>query len=129
MSEEKTPVNAKKFTYQILISKGKGKLTRMAEKMLIDLAYNAIRKKNYYIEDDKKDCLQTSIFNMLNNWHNFNPDKTDNAFAYFTEIHKRSTTEMINTLYMKKGLKKDEQKYIKLISINSANNGQGMHNV
>ncbi len=127
--EEKNPVNAKKFTYQILISKGRGKLTRAAEKMIVDLAYNAIRKKTYYINEDKEDALQTSLFNMLNNWLSFNPDKTENAFAYFTEIHKRSTVESINTFYMKKGLKKEEQKYIKCISINSVNNGQGMYNV
>ena len=127
--EEKNPVNAKKFTYQILLSKGKGKLTKPAEKMIVDLAYNAIRKKTYYLQEDKEDALQTSLFNMLNNWLSFNPEKTENAFAYFTEIHKRSTTESINGFYMKKGLKKEEQKYIKCISINSVNNGQGMYNV
>lgn len=122
-------VNAKKFTYQILISKGRGKLTRNAEKMIFDLATNAIRKKPYFLQEDKEDALQTSLFNMLNNWLSFNPDKTENAFAYFTEIHKRSTTESINNFYMKKGLKKEEQKYIKCISINSTNNGNGMYNV
>ena len=30
---------------------------------------------------------------------------------------------------MKKGLNKDDQKYIKTISINSINNGNGMYNV
>ena len=130
IQEEKTsPVNAKKFTYQILISKGKGKLTRLAEKMIIDLAYNAIRKKTYYLQEDKEDALQLSIYNMLNNWLSFNPDKTDNAFAYFTEIHKRSIAESINSFYMKKGLKKEEQKYIKCISINNTNSGQGMYNI
>lgn len=129
MQDKINPVNAKKFTYQILISKGKGKLTKEAETMLIDLAYNAIRKKTYYCSEDKDDCVQLSLYNMLNNWQSFNPDKTDNAFAYFTEIHKRSTAEMLNTLYLKKGLNKEDQKYIKTISINSINNGQGMYNL
>lgn len=123
------PINAKEFTYEILVSKGLGKLTRKSEKMLVLLAEGALRKKTYFYEEDKKDCLQTSYLNMFTNWQSFNPDKTINAFAYFTEIHKRSTTEMINTLYMKKGLKKEEQSYIKTISINSTNNGQGLYNV
>lgn len=123
------PVNAKKFTYEIIISKGMGKLTRNAENMIYVLATKAIRKKIYFKDEDKDDCIQTALYNMLTNWHNFNPDKSNNAFAYFTEIFKRSITEMFNQLYNKKGLKPDEQKNVKLISINSINSGNGMYNV
>ena len=130
IEEKILPVNAKKFTYEIIISKGKGKLTRNAENMIIILATNAIRKKPFYNPDDKDDCLQLSLFNMFNNWHNFNPDKTDNAFAYFTEIAKRSWTEMLNFIHNKKGLKPGDQKNIKLISMNSINiDGGGMYNL
>lgn len=123
------PINAKEFTYEILLSKGYGKLTRKAEKIFVILAENAIRKKPYYNDDDRKDCLQTSYLNLFTNWKSFNPDKTTNAFAYFTEIHKRSSTEMLNELYFKKGLKKEDQKYVKTISINSTNNGNGLYNI
>jgi hypothetical protein len=129
MVKKKNPINAIKFTYEIIISKGLGKLTRKSENMLIMLAERAIRKKTYFYEEDRKDCLQTSYLNLFTNWQSFNPDKTTNAFAYFTEIHKRSTTEEINRLYMKKGLKKEEQKYVKTVSINSSNSGQGLYNV
>ena len=129
MQKSKNKVNAKKFTYEILISKGKGILTKNAEIMLIKLATNAIRKHKYYLEEDKEDALQTSYLNMFNKWISFNPDKTENAFAYFTEIHKRSCTESINNFYNKKGISKLEQKSIKSISINSINNGQGMYNI
>lgn len=127
--EKKNPVNAKKFTYQILISKGKGKLTRVAETMIVDLVNNAIKKKIYFNHEDKEDAIQSSIFTILNNWHSFNPDKTINAFAYFTEIHKRAIAESINGFYIKKGLKKEEQKFVKCISINGSNSGQGMYNI
>lgn len=124
-------VPATKFTYEIILSKGYGKLTKGAERMIIDLANNAIRKKasSYKSIDDKNDALQTGIFNMLNNWHNFNPDKTDNAFAYFTEIFKRGTDESQNLLYNKKGLKPEEQDSIKVLSLDRINSGEGMHNV
>lgn len=127
--KQKNKVDAKQLTYEIIISKGLGKLTRKAENIIIELGANAIRKKTYFDEKDKEDSLQTAYLNMLTNWQSFNPDKTNNAFAYLTEIHKRSTTEFINAWYNKKGLKKEEQSYIKSISINSANNGQGMHNM
>ncbi len=121
-------VNPKKFTYEIILSKGFGKLTRNAEKMIYDLGVNAIRKKAPENEDLKKDSLQTSFFNMLSNWQSFNPDKTTNAFAYFTELHKRSIAEAFNTWHSKKGLKKDERNSITCISINSSNNGKGLYN-
>jgi hypothetical protein len=123
------PINAKELTYEVLLSKGLGKLTSRAKKMFIILAEHAIHKKPYYDAEDKKDCLQTAYLNIFTNWQSFNPDKTNNAFAYFTEVHKRSSTEMLNELYFKKGLKKDEQKYIKTISINSTNNGNGLYNI
>jgi len=129
MSYKNEKVNAKKLTYEIILSKGYGSLTRKAQNMIILLANNAIRKLSYKDEDDKMDCLQTSMLNMMTKWTHFNPDKTNNAFAYFTEIHKRSIAEFMNYWYNKKGLKKEEQSYITNISINSANNGQGMHNM
>lgn len=131
IQEKKVPVPAMEFTYQIILSKGLGVLTKKSEKMIVDLANNAIRKPIYYHIpfDDKMDCLQMGMFNMFNNWKSFNPDKTDNSFAYFTEIFKRGTTEMLNQLYNKKGLKKEEQKYVRTFSINSINDGEGMFNI
>lgn len=126
--KKKNPVNPRDLTYETILSKGLGKLTRKASNMLVILVENAINKKEYDY-DDKHDCMQTSYFNILSNWQKFNPDKTNNAFAYFTEIHKRATTEYINFFYMKKGLKKEEQNSIRTISINSTNNGQGLYNI
>lgn len=124
-------VNAVKFTYEIILSKGIGKLTKNAENMMVILANNAITKDIYhgYPEDDKNDMLQTGIFNMLNNFQNFNPDKTNNSFAYFTEVFKRGTNEEYNRLYNKKGIKKNETGYYKFYSIDRINNGDGMFNM
>lgn len=122
-------VNGRHLTYQIILSKGLGKLTRYSEKMIVNLSERAINKKTYTDILDKEDAKQTAYVNILTNWQSFNPDKTINAFAYLTEIHKRATTESLNNWYNRKGLKKEEQSYVKNISINSANNGQGMHNM
>lgn len=131
MTKKENPINDVDFTYQIILSKGLGKLTRKAERDIILLVKGAINKKqgSFFYEEDKKDSIQTSYLNLLLNWQSFNPDKTNSAFAYLTEIHKRSTTEFINFWYNKKGVKKEDQEYYKLISINSSNNGQGLYNV
>lgn len=131
MIKRENPVNDVEFTYQIILSKGLGELTRKAERDIILLVKGAINKKNgsYYDEEDKKDSIQTSYLNLLLNWQSFNPEKTNSAFAYLTEIHKRSTTEFINFWYNKKGVKKEDQEYIQTISLNSSNKGQGLYNV
>ena len=131
MQKKPLKVHPIEFTYEIILSKGLGKLTKKSEKMLIDLAYNMINKDIYhnYPEDDKMDMLQTGIFNMLNNFQNFNPDKTTNAFAYFSEVNKRGTNEAYNTLYNKKGLKKQESDNLKFYSLNRMNDGNGMFNM
>lgn len=129
---KKMPIDKREFTYEILLSKGLGKLTRKAEKLLILLADNAINKSRHRItnEDDLHDCLQTSKLNIFKNWYKFNPDVTNNAFAYYTELHKRSIPEFINELYSLRGIKtKEEQKSMQMISINNTNNGQGLYNI
>jgi hypothetical protein len=129
--KSKQKINDIDFTYEIIISKGIGKLTRKAEQMIVTLVENAIRvkQKDYFDEDVLKDSIQQSYLNLLCNWQSFNPDRTNSAFAYLSEIHKRSTAEFVNLWFNKKGIKKEEQSYIKSISINSSNNGQGLFNL
>lgn len=133
MSKSTKPykVNPTEFTYELILSKGKGKLTRKAEKMIVDLAYHAMTKPIYhgYNEDDRHDMLQTGLFNMFNNFHNFNPDKSSNTFAYMTEIFKRGTNEAYNILYGKKGISKSESDSLRFFSMNRINSGDGMFNM
>jgi hypothetical protein len=124
--EKKEYLTNRDLYIEIIISKSKGKLTNKAKKMFEILAKNVIRKKKYWNNmDDKMDCFQSGLLDMLSNWHNFNNEKSDNPFAYFTEICKRGINKGFNQLYKKKGDLKDE---IKVLSIESANDGQGMYN-
>lgn len=116
--------------YEILISKGTGKLTRKAEKLILTLSENAMRRTSSKDFDvDYYDYLQTALLILFSNWWKFNINKTDNAFAYYTELHKRAIVEAKNEIYGLKGLTTDEQKQIRNISLNSSNNGQGLYNV
>lgn len=123
---EKHYLNNKELYIEIIISKAQGRLTRNAEKMLEILAKKTIKKMRYYSDDDKLDCYQTGLLDMFENWYNFNEDKSTNAFAYFTEIFKRGLARGWNNLYKKKG---DNEHQIKLISINGANDGNGLHSI
>ena len=123
---EKHYLNNKELYIEIIISKAQGRLTRNAEKMLEILAKKTIKKMRYYSNDDKLDCYQSGLLDMFENWYNFNEDKSINAFAYFTEIFKRGLAKGWNNLYKKKG---DNEHQIKLISINGANDGNGLHSI
>ena len=85
--------------------KGKNSLVsfvdKEAEKMLILIAERAINKMTYVSEDDRLDCLQFAILDLLKYWRNFNP-KYPNAFAYFTEIAKRGYAKGWNKIHPKK---------------------------
>lgn len=101
MARNKNYLNNKDLYDQIVLSKEQDKLTPDAEKMLVLLAERAIRKLVYVSEDDRQDCLQFAILDLLRYWRNFNPDYK-NAFAYFTEIAKRGYAKGWNKIHPKK---------------------------
>lgn len=87
---------------EILVSKEMGKLTKEAEKMLILLADNVIKKFSYTNPMDKDDCYQESLYQLFKNWHSFNELKSVNPFAFFTEICKRGIAQGFNKVHIKK---------------------------
>jgi hypothetical protein len=80
----------------------------------------------YRNNDDKMDCYQTGLLYVFQNWYNFNEEKGDNAFAYFTEIFKRGIAAGYNQIYKKKG---DPDSSIRLVSLEGSNDGMGLHSL
>ena len=115
----------KDLYYQIIVSKAQGRLTRKAQSYLELLGNKTHKKMRYWNNDDRLDTLQSGLLDMYSNWYNFNEEKSKNAFAYFTEIFKRGIAKGFNDIYKKKGLQGED---VRTISINSANEGQGMQN-
>lgn len=101
MARKKNYLNNKDLYNEIVESKKQDRLTPNAEKMLILLAERAIRKMKYVYDEDREDCLQFAILDLLKYWRNFNPQYT-NAFAYFTEIAKRGYAKGWNHIHPKK---------------------------
>lgn len=116
----------KDLYYEIIVSKAQGKLTNNAKIMLELLAKRTIKKMRYWSNDDRLDCYQSGILDLFSNWYNYNDEKSDNPFAYFTEIFKRGAAKEFNSLYKKKG---DAEHRIKLVSIESSNDGNGLHSI
>lgn len=118
-------ISNKELYYEIIVSKAQGFLTKRAMDMLIELGARAIKKNQYFCEEDEFDCLQTAYYVIFNNWYNFDEDKGNNAFAYYTEIFKRGTTRGLNEIHNKKGILTK----VKVFSIESSNNGMGLHSI
>lgn len=112
--------------YEIVLSKGKGKLTKKAEKMLILIGNKTITKKerNYKSIDDRNDCLQQGLYMMFQNWQNFNEKRYKSALPYFSEIFKRAMAQGLKEIYNIKNKEK-----ISMISLDSSNDGHGLHNI
>lgn len=116
----------KQLYVEIIVSKAKGKLSKKAEDMIMLLGERAIKKKRYNDSDEEMDCLHTGLLTVYEKWYNFDENITTNTFAYFTEIFKRATAKQFNDLYKKKG---DLNGSIKTISIERANDGNGLHSI
>lgn len=82
-------LNNKDLYIEIIVSKEMGKLTPAAQKMLLLLCKNVIKKFYYKDLDDRNDCLSNAMYSVLLRWYNFDELKSTNAFAYFTEVIKR----------------------------------------
>jgi hypothetical protein len=66
--------------------------------MFVLLAERTIRKLSYLDGEDRQDCMQFALLDLLKYWQNFNP-KYKNAFAYFTEIAKRGYAKGWNKIH------------------------------
>jgi len=121
-------LNDNDLYFEIVLSKGRGKLTRTAEKMFILIAKETIRKKesSYKNRDDKDDCMQQGLLRMFENWKGFNERKFSLALPYMTEIFKRGMADGWNTISNKKSYSDDN---LVFISLDSSNDGKGLHNI
>jgi uncharacterized protein (DUF2141 family) len=81
-------VKPKELYEEICISLKQEKLTPKAQGMLILIAEKANQKLKYTDPKDREDCIGFAILDLLKYWNRFNPEKTTNAFAFFTQVAK-----------------------------------------
>lgn len=91
-------INDVEFTYEMILSKGLGKLTPKAESMLIRISNELITRFRYNNYDDLYDCKMNGLYNMLLNWKLYDHNRYDKAFPYFTEICKRGIAQGLNII-------------------------------
>jgi hypothetical protein len=106
-------VNNKELFAEICKCLPAKKLSPTAEKMLMLIAERAIGKLTYADEMDKEDCIAFAKLELMRYWDRFNPTKSKNAFAYYTQIAKHGYAKGWNILH--------PAKYAGTVSITSRN--------
>jgi len=118
--KSKNYLNNRDLYDQIVLSKEQDELTRTAVKMLTMLAERAQRKLKYANPQDQEDCLSFAILDLMKYWRSFKPEKTTNAFSYFTSMCMNG--------YAKGWHKLHPKKYKGTISLSNSN-GDGIYSI
>lgn len=121
MPRKRNYLNNRDLLEEIVKSQKQDELTATALKMLMMLADRSSKRLSYANPDDRNDCIAYAYMDLYRYWRNFNPEKSTNAFAYFTEIAKRGFAKGWNKLHPKK--------YAGTISINGSEEGDGIYSI
>ncbi len=80
----------KDLVNEILASKIIDEPTNQLVKYFMLMTKHLALKFTFHSDDDKKDSIQDALLALLLYWRNFDEKNYTNAFAYYTEIIKRS---------------------------------------
>jgi len=89
-------IDRKELLAEVVKSKELGKMSdRLA--MMLDLLTTKYAKSPQYIGYSYNDDMQGyAKLNLVNVWDRFNPDKSDNPFAFYTQCIKHSFMQYLN---------------------------------
>jgi len=84
---------------EIIKCKEKDELSKEALDMFILMAKKFSTKLNYVYSEDREDCISFAIMDCYQYWRGYNPEKSQNAFAYYTQIIKNGFAKGWRRLY------------------------------
>jgi DNA-directed RNA polymerase specialized sigma subunit len=87
-------------------SKEKGELTPEALRMLMRMITEISKIFKYKIEEDREDCQAFAMEDVIKYWDRFNPEKSSNAFAFYTQMIKNGFAKGWRRLYPVKSSQK-----------------------
>lgn len=84
---------------EIIKSKAQDKLTPEALEMFQLMSKKFSTKLTYIYAEDREDCISFAIMDCYLYWRGYDPEKSQNAFAYFTQIIKNGFAKGWRKLY------------------------------
>jgi DNA-directed RNA polymerase specialized sigma subunit len=79
-------------------SKEKGQLTDETVRMFTLIVNGMSKTHSYRDNEDREDCISFGLEDLIKYWNRYDPEKSDNAFAFISQIAHNG---------MKKGWKKN----------------------
>jgi DNA-directed RNA polymerase specialized sigma subunit len=92
-------VSNKLLLLAIIESKEKGVLTSDALTMLDRMVKEISKVFKYKMEEDREDCQAFAMEDVIKYWNRFDPEKSNNAFAFFTQMIKNGFAKGWRRLY------------------------------
>lgn len=92
-------VDNRELLQEIIKSKECDQLTPRATEMLIKMANEISKVFKYKYEEDRQDCISYALEDCIKYWRNFDPTKSTNAFAYYTQMLKNGFAKGWRELY------------------------------
>lgn len=83
-------LNNKDLMTQVLLSKDQGKMTDELANMLVMLCDRYAKKGNFSGYTFNDDMRGYAMYMLVRTWDSFNPKKSDNPFAFYTQCIKNS---------------------------------------
>lgn len=89
-------LNNRDILYQVALSKKQGKMTDTLALMLQTLCARYARRGNFVNYTYNDDMQSYAMVMLVKTWHSFNPEKSNNPFAFFTQCIKHSFIQYLN---------------------------------
>lgn len=89
-------LNNKDLLAEVLKSKEQGRMTDKLARMLQLLCAKYGSKGNFANYTYNEDMQAFAMFMLVRTWDSFNPEKSENAFAFFTQCIKNSFKQYLN---------------------------------
>ena len=91
-------VNNAKLRAEIIKCRETNVLSDEAIKMFQLMATKYITKLKFKYEEDRDDCIAGAVMDCFLYWRSYNPEKSDNAFAYFTTVIRNGYSKIFRKL-------------------------------
>ena len=92
-------ITNKELHCELVVACAKGQLTPKLLNYFQLLVRGVSSKLTYINPEDRRDCESEAMYKLLLYWKNYNPEITNNAFAYLTEITKRGLAWGFNKIH------------------------------
>lgn len=86
----------KELLAEVINAKSKGVMTNKLASMLMMLTRKYAKKGNFVNYTYNEDMVSYALMMLVRTWNSFNPEKSSNPFAFYTQCIKNSFVQYLN---------------------------------